>query len=131
MCNWGRVRFAHPPGPKSGRLYLRATRFFVRKTGAFSPCARRSRTAEESLEKAHMALCKRRFMAWRCLMARRLLLHSADEARLADTGGNALAEQGDIFGGDVACKGKTQGAACGRGIDAHGGEDVRWFGGAG
>ena len=184
MCNWGRVRFAHPPGLKPGRLHLRATRFFVRKMGVFSPCARRgrgfsyrfwvfdsrrgnlggrrqvkrvektpvsslskngyekprplrhtgvrrSRTAEESHKKAHVALCKRRFMAWRRLMARRLLLHSADEARLADASGNALAEQGDVFGGDAACEGKAQGAACRRGIDAHRGEDVRWFGGAG
>ena len=55
----------------------------------------------------------------------------ADEARLADASGNAFAEQGDVFGASVACEGKTQGAACRRGIDAHCGEDVRRFGGAG
>ena len=119
------------PEAEGGPLADAGGPFFVRKTGVFSPCARRGRTEEESHKKAHVALRKRRFMAWRCLMARRLLLHSADEARLADASGNALAEQGDIFGGDVACKGKTQGAACGRGIDAHCGEDVRRLGGAG
>ena len=59
------------------------------------------------------------------------LPRGADEARLADASGNAFTEQGDVFGGDVACKGKAQGAVCRRGIDAHCGEDMRWFGGAG
>ena len=59
------------------------------------------------------------------------LPRGADEARLADASGNAFAEQGDVFVGDVACKGKAQGAVRRCGIDAHCDEDVRWFDGAG
>ena len=58
----------------------------------------------------------------------RPLPYGADEARFADAGGDTLAEEGDVLGGDVARERKAQRTAGALRGNPHGSEYARRFG---